>query len=96
MPPEPFGGGKMQCRIADLRCKEVINVCDGNRLGFVDDVLVELPAGQVCAIVVQGEGKCFGLLGHDEDYIIPWECIVKMGEDVILAEVKTDHRRGRR
>lgn len=86
----------MQCRIADLRCKEVINVCDGNRLGFVDDVLIEMPCGQVCAIVVLGEGRCFGLFGHEEDYIIPWDCIVKMGEDVILAEVKNDQRRGRR
>jgi YlmC/YmxH family sporulation protein len=86
----------MQCRIADLRCKEVINVCDGERLGFVDDVLIELPAGQICAIVVPGDCRCFGLFGHNDDFIIPWDCIVKMGEDVILAEVRTDHRKPRR
>ena len=44
----------MQCRIRDLRRKEVINVCDGCRLGFVDDVDVKLPEGQVVAIVVYG------------------------------------------
>lgn len=86
----------MQCRIADLRCKEVINVCDGERLGFVEDVVVELPTGHICAIIVPGECRCFGLFGHDEDIIIPWDCIVKMGEDVILAEVKTEYRKPRR
>ena len=25
----------MNCRFADFRCKEVINICDGCRLGFV-------------------------------------------------------------
>jgi len=83
----------MQCRINDLRCKEVINVCDGERLGFVDDVLVDLSTGHICAIIVPGDSRCFGLFGHEDDYIIPWDCIVKMGEDVILAEVKTDHRK---
>lgn len=86
----------MQCRIADLRCKEVINVCDGERLGFVEDVLIEIPTGHVCAIVVPGECRCFGLFGHGDDIIIPWDCIVKIGDDIILAEVKGDNRRPRR
>ena len=25
----------MNCRFADFRCKEVINICDGCRLGYV-------------------------------------------------------------
>lgn len=83
----------MQCRITDLRCKEVINVCDGNRLGFVDDVLLEVPSGCICAIIVFGQGKCLGLFGHDDDYVIPWDCIVKIGDDVILAEVRVEHRK---
>ena len=28
-------------RLADLRCKEVVNVCDGARLGFVADVVID-------------------------------------------------------
>ncbi len=44
----------MQCRIADLRCKEVVNVCDGERLGFVEDVLIDTVTGRMVAIVVPG------------------------------------------
>ncbi len=42
----------MQCRMVELRCKEVINICDGCRLGFVGDVEVLLPEGRVAALVV--------------------------------------------
>lgn len=31
----------MLCRITDMHSKEVINVCDGTRLGCVDDVEVD-------------------------------------------------------
>ena len=41
----------MQCRIQDLRRKEVINICDGCRLGYVADVDIRVPEGQVVAIV---------------------------------------------
>ena len=40
----------MQCRMVELRCKEVINICDGCRLGFVGDVEVLLPEGRVAAV----------------------------------------------
>jgi YlmC/YmxH family sporulation protein len=86
----------MQNRIADLRCKEVINICNGDRLGFVDDVLLDTATGKLIAIIVPGPCKCLGLFGRDDDYIIPWECIVKMGEDIILAEVRTEYKKERR
>ncbi len=51
----------MQWRIRDLRCKEVINICDGCRLGYVADVDIRVPEGQVCALVVYGPFRFFGL-----------------------------------
>ena len=53
----------MQCRITDLKCKEVIDLTTGNRIGFVDDVEILLPGGQVAALVVPGEGRCLGCWG---------------------------------
>lgn len=73
------------CRIADLRCKEVINLCDGCRLGFVGDVEVDILCGRVAALIVPGRCRFFGLFGREEDFIIPWECIDKIGDDIILV-----------
>ncbi len=35
------------CRIVDLRCKEVISVCDGSRLGYVNDVEIDTCSGRL-------------------------------------------------
>ena len=74
-------------RIADLRQKEVINVTDGRRLGFVSDVEIDLESGRIDAIVIPGEGRLFGFIGKDNEFIIPWEKIKKIGEDIILVDM---------
>ncbi|MCQ2448250.1 MAG: YlmC/YmxH family sporulation protein [Oscillibacter sp.] len=76
----------MQVRIRDLRRKEVINITDGGRLGFVSDVEFRAPEGQVLAIIVYGPARFFGLFGRGEEYYIPWDCIQRMGNDIILIE----------
>lgn len=75
----------MECRIADLRCKEVINVKDGARLGFVSDVAVDTVSGKVVAITVPGKsGLC--LFGNSSnDYVIPWDAICRIGDDIVLV-----------
>lgn len=78
----------MFCRITDMHCKEVINVCDGCRLGCVDDVEVDTCTAQLVAIVIHGRPKCMGLLGHEEDIVIGWKEIEVIGEDTILVNHK--------
>ena len=78
----------MGMRVTDLSCKEVVCIADGARLGYVTDVEVEVPCGQVKAIVVPGKCRWFGLFGHTEDYVIPWEAIRRVGDDIILVECR--------
>ena len=82
----------MYCRITELHNKEVINVCDGCRLGYVGDVEVKMPEGQVCAVVVFGPGWLFGLFGRGEEYYIPWENIQRVGDDIILVDKPVQRR----
>ena len=76
----------MNCRFADFRCKEVINICDGCRLGYVGDVECRLPDGQLTALIIPGPYRFFGLFGRGEEYCIPWECIKQIGDDIILID----------
>ena len=77
----------MSTKFTDLQCKEVICVSNGQRLGFVSDVLVEVPEGRVCALVVPGPCKILGVAGRREDYRIPWDCIKMIGPDIVLVDV---------
>ena len=77
-------------KFTELRCKEVICVADGRRLGFVCDVVVEVPDGCVKAIIVPGPCRIFGLFGRRDDFIIPWNCIKRIGPDIILVEIKPE------
>ena len=80
----------MSMKFSQLQCKEVICVGSGQRLGFIADVLVELPEGNVCAIVVPGMGKWGGLMGCKEDFLIPWSSIRRIGPDIVLVDVNPD------
>ena len=80
-------------RMALLRYKEIINLCTGYRLGFVGDVELDLSTGRVLSLIVPGRTRFFGLLGREEDYVIPFECVKRIGDDIILAEVQGDYRR---
>lgn len=79
-------GAVRRCTITDLRCKEVINICDGTRLGFVSDVHIDLCTGRVVALVVPGRRTLRGLFGKDEECVIPWDAIRNIGDDIILVE----------
>lgn len=74
-------------RIDDFKQKEVINVSDGRRLGFVSDIEVSFEEGRIESIIIPGGGKFFGIIGKDSEVIIPWERIRKIGEDIILVDM---------
>ena len=85
----------MECRISELRYKEIINVSDGSRYGWVGDVEVDLDSGQVRALVVPGRLRLFGLLGREEDRVFPWEAVRRFGADTILVETPPLSRLGK-
>ena len=78
----------MEIRLRELECKEVVCISDGSRLGFVCDVIIDVPEGCVKAIVVPGRGKMGGLMGSADEFVIPWSCICRIGGDIILVDVK--------
>ena len=73
-------------KTSDLKQKEVVNVLDGKRLGTITDIEIDIDAGKLTAIVVPGAGRFLGIFGRNDDIVIPWEKIHKIGLDVILVE----------
>lgn len=74
-------------RICEMKMKEVINICTCKKLGYVSELEVNLCTGCIEAIIVPQMGGFCGFLGKDMCYLIPYENIKKIGEDLILVEI---------
>lgn len=82
----------MNCRMDDMRRKEVINVKDGSRLGPVCDIEINTADARINAIIIYGRLRLFGLLGREEDIIIQWKDIQIIGDDTILVNYNNFYR----
>ena len=82
----------MIVRIGDLRNRDVISVLDGVRIGQIGDVEFDTQAAVLSAVVVYGRPRLFGLLGHEEDSVIPWQNIRMIGEDAVLVDFAPQKR----
>ena len=86
----------MKNRISDLRSKEIINVCNGHRLGYAGDVEIDIHTGQVLALIVPGPCRFFGLFWREDDYFLPWDCISRSGDDIIIVDIPGEYDRCKR
>lgn len=75
------------CSVCELKNKEVINLCDGRRLGFVTDVELDLDCGSVVALLLPEDGRLFGF-GKCQTLRVLWCDIERIGDDVILVRAK--------
>lgn len=73
----------------DLKFKDVVNICDGRRLGRIIDMVIDTRIGKVKGIVLPGS-RGFNIFRAPEDIFVPWNHILRIGEDVILIEILFD------
>lgn len=72
----------------DFKHKEVVNINDGKRLGYVQDVCADLETGIITSIIVPGaSNKLLNIFSQANDIVIPWQNIKCIGEDLILVEI---------
>ena len=77
----------MFSKFSELRYKEVINVNTGHRYGYVCDAEIDMTDGKILSLIVPGPNRFGGILGREDDYILPWGCICRIGEDIILVDL---------
>jgi YlmC/YmxH family sporulation protein len=74
-------------RVCELKQKEIINASTCRSLGCPVDVEFDCKTSKLTALVVPGPGKFCFFWGKASEYIIPWECICQIGDDIILVEI---------
>ena len=77
----------MQDKGLDFKHKEVVNITNGKRLGYVQDVCADLETGTITSIIVPGSNKMLKFFSTNNEIVIPWEKVKCIGEDLILVEI---------
>ena len=78
----------MLLNFVDLKQKEIINIVDGKKLGYPDDIVFDSENTSVKSFTIPGQTKAFGLK-KGESRTINLEDIFLIGEDVILVNIPT-------
>ena len=74
---------------SELKQKDVININDGRRLGRPTDIVFDERAC-VEGITVPVPGGFISMFkGEKAGLVIAWNCIRRIGDDVILVELDT-------
>ena len=74
--------------LRDLSSKDVIQLKTGENLGRIDDVIFDEHGARLQSVILRGRAHCFGLLGSDEDLILPWESVKTIGTDVVMVDAE--------
>lgn len=74
-------------RIAELKNKEVVNICDGARMGYVSDVELDVATGRITALIIPGPTTLGSLFGRGSEYVVSWDEIERIGDDIILVRM---------
>lgn len=82
----------METSFLDLRCKEVVNVVDGRKLGHIIDIIFDLNTAKVSGVVVPANKTFWNVFKGDNEIFIPFSQICKIGEDTILVELYSTTR----
>ncbi len=76
----------MNCRIAELRNKQVVCVKSGKVLGYISDIELDTKNGTLLSLIIYGKPRIFGLFGRSDDIIIPWCDIDVIGPETVLVK----------
>lgn len=69
-------------RLSELQTKKIINISDGKHIGTIMDINIK-EDGKIDSLIIESTKGLFSL-SKENDSLIYWNEITKIGEDVIL------------
>ena len=78
----------METSFLELKSKQVINTVDGKCLGHITDIIFDVATSRACGFIVPEIRSGFmSLFRSCKNIFIPFDCVCKIGVDVILVEI---------
>ena len=75
--------------LAQLRDKDVINLCNASRIGYIYEIEFDSCTGQICSLVLCRDSGWLSFKKED-DLVLPWTRIECIGEDAVLVKISED------
>lgn len=81
--------------LSRLSRKEIINLHDGSRLGYVgdSDLVIDAQTGSIQSIIIVPRGM---KLRATRELAIPWSSIKKIGDEVLIVDIAPERTVGRK
>lgn len=86
--------GVVPLHLTTLSDFDVINLADGQRLGYVSDAVVDTDTGRISEIIViceQRQSEWHDDARFQKELHIPFDQVTMLGRDVIFVTVEGDH-----
>ena len=82
-------------RFSSIGGKEIVNLSDGSRLGVVaeSDLIVDEKTGKILSLLIPSQKGIFSMFSKESLLEIPWECVKKVGNDMIIIELEDEMKR---
>lgn len=71
--------------LSDIQSIDVVNVATGNKIGRIKDIDFDINSGTIISLSVLTISKLRSFFSGDQLIIIPWEKVIKFGNDVIIV-----------
>ena len=75
-------------RLSELQNKNLVNVSNGKNIGNIIDVNIDYQSGNIKSFIIESKGSILTFLNKDNDMEVKWNDIQKIGEDVILVNMR--------
>ncbi|MGL5314871.1 MAG: YlmC/YmxH family sporulation protein [Peptostreptococcaceae bacterium] len=77
-------------RVSDIMEKEIINVKNGKRMGFITDIDMDINEGKIMSFTITGDGGRGFFSRGSEGQVIFWSDILKIGCDTIIVNIGSE------
>lgn len=75
-------------KLTELMSKDIINDEDGIKLGKIIDIELDSNDGNIISVIINKGIKLSNIFSTKEQIVIPWNKIIKIGNDVIIVDYK--------
>ncbi|HHY06324.1 MAG TPA: YlmC/YmxH family sporulation protein [Clostridia bacterium] len=82
----------LHVRLSELIGKDIVNIQNGGRLGIVadSDLVIDTETGEIQSIILPSRSGFFSFLDR-HNFTIPWSCVKKIGNEVIIVDLDETH-----